>query len=172
MRLFIAINFTAATTARLRALRDELSAHSVRGSFSRDKNLHLTLVFLGECDRQQCRTVEAAMNRANFTPFDVTIEQLGRFRRRDGSIWWAGVKESAPLLKLQHDLCARLIAAGFDLDTHDYRPHITLGRRVVTKAVPRPLEPFGERVERIDLMRSEQIDKVLTYSSIYQTPAL
>lgn len=48
MRLFIAINFSAETRKRFIALREELRSRSLRGSFTHDENLHLTLAFIGE----------------------------------------------------------------------------------------------------------------------------
>ena len=53
MRLFIAINFNTETCTQLLALRDELRIESQRGSFTAPENLHLTLVFLGECDEDR-----------------------------------------------------------------------------------------------------------------------
>jgi hypothetical protein len=38
----------------------------------------------------------------------------------------------------------------------------------VTDAVPWQIEPFGEMVYKIDLMKSERINGKLTYTSIYR----
>ena len=64
MRLFIAINFSDGTRSGLIELRETLRARSERGNFSLDENLHLTLVFLGECDARQTAAVKAAMGEA------------------------------------------------------------------------------------------------------------
>jgi len=168
MRLFIAINFTNETKNKLLALRGELRSHCTRGNFSLPENLHLTLAFLDECDAKQTAAAKAAMDAAGFEPFDVLIENVGYFKRDGGDIWWAGVKESKPLLKLQSDLTDRLITAGFDLENRRYSPHITLGREVVTDTAPRQITPFGETVYKIDLMKSERVQGKLTYTSIYQ----
>jgi len=85
MRLFIALNFTDETHARLLALRDGLRAHSTRGNFSLPENLHLTLAFLGECDAQQAAAAKKAMSAVELAPLDITIDRVGRFRR-DGGI--------------------------------------------------------------------------------------
>jgi len=166
MRLFIAINLHDTTRSHLLALQDELRARSERGNFSLPENLHLTLAFLGECDRKQTDTVKSVMDDASFDPFSLTIDRIGRFKRDSGDIWWASGKAHEILLTLQRDLTAKLTALGFALDIRKYSPHITLGREVATMARPWQVEPFGETVTRIDLMKSERIGGKLTYTSI------
>jgi 2'-5' RNA ligase len=73
MRLFIAINFNTETRMQLLALRDELRIRSRRGSFTVPENLHLTLVFLGECDEAQTSSVKKVMSTINFEPFPICI---------------------------------------------------------------------------------------------------
>jgi len=179
MRLFIAINFNNDTRSRLLALRDELQSKSVRGRFSLPENIHLTLAFLGECDGIQATTVESVLDTVNFIQFDIAVDCIGRFpgvsakpasrggSRNGGDIWWAGLRESKPLIALQRDLTERLIAAGFSLDKRKYNPHVTLGREVKTDDAPRSIEPFGETVTKIDLMKSERVNGKLTYTAIY-----
>ena len=180
MRLFIAINFKNETRSNLLALRDELRGKSRRGNFSAPENLHLTLVFLGECDGKQTTTIKSVLETIRFEPFDVAVDCVGRFpgthakpaswggRRDGGDIWWAGLSENRSLIALQRELNEKLIAAGFALERRKYSPHITLGREVVTDIKPWDIEPFGETVSLIDLMKSERVDGKLTYTSIYR----
>jgi len=171
MRLFIAINFNSETRLGLLALRDELRSRSERGNFVKPDNLHLTLAFLGECDAARTRAAKSVMDTISFTPFEISIERLGCFRRESGDVWWAGLSESGQLSALQGELTDKLIAAGFSLDRRRYSPHVTLGREVVTGAAPRQIEPFAETVRAIDLMKSERIDKKLVYTSIHSVGA-
>ena len=168
MRLFVAFNFNDRTRGGLLALRDELRSGAGRGSFTLPENLHLTLVFLGECDMRQASSAKAAMDAVRFEPFDLTIGRVGRFGGRDGgAIWWAGVCVDEPLSELHRALTDNLAGAGFTLDKRKFSPHITLGRKVVTDAAPRRVEPFGEEVRKIDLMKSERIEGRLTYTPIH-----
>ena len=176
MRLFIAINFCDETIGRLLSLRDELRAEAVSGRFSAPENMHLTLVFLGECDARQTAAVRAAMDAVDFEPFPIRIERVGRFKRDGGrgagpaksvATWWAGVQEGKELLGLQRNLNEKLIGAGFALDTRRYSPHITLGREIVTDTAPWQVTPFGETVVSIELMKSERINGKLTYTAIH-----
>ena len=171
MRLFIAVNFNETTRAQLMAMRDELRSRSERGNFSLPENLHLTLAFLGECDARQASAAKSAMDATVFKPFPVAVERIGRFRRDGGDLWWAGLKESKQLSDLQGALAEELIAAGFSLDKRRFSPHTTLGREVATTARPWPIEPFGETVGSIDLMKSERVGGKLTYTAIYTKAA-
>jgi len=65
MRLFIAINFNDSTRDKLRGLRDDLRGRAASGNYSKDENLHLTLVFLGECGAQQTSTITDIMDAVN-----------------------------------------------------------------------------------------------------------
>ena len=168
MRLFVAINFNNDTRSRLLALRDELRGKSQRGNFSAPENLHLTLAFLGECDTEQTAAVKSVLSTFSFEPFDIEVDSIGRFKRDGGDIWWAGLRENKPLIALQRELTEKLIAAGFILERRKYSPHITLGREVETGEKPWQIEPFGETVNLIYLMKSERIKGKLTYTSIYR----
>jgi len=168
MRLFIAINFNDITKGKLIALRDEFRSRSKRGNFSLPENLHLTLAFLGECDTWQTAAVKTAMDEITFASFDLTINRVGQFKRDVGDIWWAGVQENKSLIDLQRELTDMLVSAGFSLDKRKYNPHITIGREVVTDAVPWQIESFGETVSEIDLMKSERIGGKLVYTAIHK----
>ena len=170
MRLFIAINFTTETKNKLLALRDRLRAASNQGNFSLPENLHLTLAFLGECTAKEADVTKSVMNSIELKPFDLMIDQIGCFKRNDGDIWWAGVQESKDLLDLQRDLVSSLTAAGFTMEKRKYSPHITLGRKVMTDTAPRQINPFGETITNIDLMKTERIGGKLTYTAIHRIP--
>ena len=74
-------------------------------------------------------------------------------------------------MALQRELTEQLLTMGFALERRRYNPHITLGREVVTDAAPWKMEPFGEVVSRIDLMKSERLQGKLTYTAIYSREA-
>jgi 2'-5' RNA ligase len=166
MRLFIAINFNTETCERLIALREELRLRSHSGRFSLDDNLHLTLAFIGEVSPKKVEKIETVMETVAFEPFTATAERVGTFSH--GTLWWVGLREDKPLMDLQHEVEHKLALCGFEMDGRSYNPHITLGREVVTDSKPWQIEPFGETVSTIDLMKSERINSKLTYTSIYE----
>ena len=48
MRLFIAINLSSAMKGSLIRMQDALYDRGVRGNYTSEENLHLTLAFIGE----------------------------------------------------------------------------------------------------------------------------
>ena len=53
------------------------------------------------------------------------------------------------------------------LEKRKYSPHITLAREVVTDIKPWTIEPFSEKVNTIELMKSEHINGKLTYTAMF-----
>jgi len=70
-------------------------------------------------------------------------------------------------MDLQREVEYKLALCGFEMDGRKYNPHITLGREVVTNVTPWKIEPFGETIGAIDLMKSERINGKLVYMAIY-----
>ena len=168
MRLFIAINFNEDTRARLVALRDELRFRSECGNFSLPENLHLTLAFLGECSARQMAGAKDSLDFLQFAPLSIMIERIGNFQ---GGLWWAGVKLTTQLLGLQRELSDALKKRGFALENRKFSPHITIGRNIITDVMPWSIEPFGETIGAISLMKSERVNGKLNYTKIHSKPA-
>ena len=170
MRLFIAINFRTEIKTGLLALCDELRSHTQRGNFTAPENLHLTLAFIGEVNPKKVETIKAIMDTVTFAPFTATIDRLGTFSR--GTLWWAGLHEDNKLMNLQREVEHKLALCGFEMDGRKYNPHITLAREVLTNVKPWQIQPFGETVSTVDLMKSERVNGKLTYTAIYGKDAV
>jgi len=171
VRLFVAVNFDDEVRGDLTAVVDELRRRSSKGTFTRPGNLHLTLVFLGECDQRQMEAARAAMDAVAFEPFRLCVEGFGSFKRRDGDVWWAGVARNESLSRLQADLIVQLRDVGFDLEGRKYKPHVTLGRRIVLDTSTGQGGLLGvsvsQPVHHIELMQSERIGGKLVYTPLY-----
>ncbi|MDR1834467.1 MAG: RNA 2',3'-cyclic phosphodiesterase [Fusobacteriaceae bacterium] len=169
MRLFIAINFPVEIKESLQTLINELHDNSFSGTFSTVQNLHLTLAFLGECDGRETALVKSVLKRLEYESFSLTFGKTGRFRREEGDVRWIGVRKNEALARLQRDLTDRLREAGFRPDEREFRPHVTLGRRVNLRQGYSPQEPapLTFDVISVELMKSERIQGKLTYTAVY-----
>jgi len=169
MRLFIAINFPDEIKTIIAKVRDSIKDNAIRGSFSFDENLHLTLVFLGECDFRQTEIIKSVMNETKFSNFTLTTDKVGFFKRDGGDIWWISLKENRPLSDLQANLTNNLISRGFNLDSRKYTPHITFGRQVKLPAgfVRPEIQNVNFNISSIELMKSERINGKLTYTPVF-----
>jgi 2'-5' RNA ligase len=167
MRLFIAINFNEKTRAKLATIQRNIRSQAPRGRFPNPANFHLTLVFLGECDDEQLKAAQGVLSSTLFTPFELSFERVGCFRRRGGDLWWAGIALTRELQQIQADLSSRLQAAGFVLDSRPFQPHVTLARQINQSVdIPAPF-PFSETVRSIELMESTRINGRLTYKPLF-----
>jgi 2'-5' RNA ligase len=177
MRLFTAILFDQEIKASLYDTVEELKLISRGGTFTERENLHLTVNFIGETKRLEevKEAMHTAVEASKAEIFPLGIQGFGSFKRREGDIYWIGVERNDVLWRLQKELVKKLKAAGFyEIDDRDYKPHLTLGRRIKTpqtfdfKTFEAGITPLQMKVERISLMKSERIEGRLTYTEIYQ----
>ena len=88
MRLFIAINLSDAMKDSLINTQNALYDLGVRGKYTSEENLHLTLAFIGEYPNAE--PVLDALSSVSFRPFELSLEGMGRF----GDLWWAGIQDA------------------------------------------------------------------------------
>lgn len=166
MRLFIAINFTEDVKNCLSEAVGKLEECSVSGNFTQRENLHMTLVFLGEV-RDMMPAIHV-MDRHLDKKTELTVSGLGSFRREQGDIYWAGVKENPMLKKYYRKLCAALKKEGFRIEDRQFRPHITLGRQVILRREPNILiSDITMPVDSISLVKSERVNGRIRYTEVY-----
>ena len=152
-------------------IRDSIKEAAFRGNFTLTENLHLTLVFLGECDAQQAEAVKSILDEIKFSEFTLSLDKVGYFKRDGGNTWWVGLKENKSLLGLQTDLSERLRQKGFNLESRKYLPHVTIGREVKMRPgfiLPEILQ-IGFNVKSIELMKSERKNGKLIYNIVKMT---
>ena len=76
MRLFIAIQFTDRIKNALSYLQQDMRDCGLKGNYTRDENLHLTLAFIGEYGNPD--EVLDALDSLDFEPFRLTaVEAMG-----------------------------------------------------------------------------------------------
>lgn len=166
MRLFIAIGLAQAVKEEIIDLQNRLYDAGIRGNYSPEENLHLTLAFIGEVPNEE--PVLDALNTVQFLPFALELEGIGSF----GDTWWIGVKDSAALEAVVRRLRRALSEAEIPFDRKKFRTHIT----VLRKATPLPgskndfskgsLKPVGMTVEAISLFRSDRGRHGMIYTEI------
>lgn len=177
MRLFIAILFDEEIKASLYDTVEEMKLSARRGTFTEKENLHLTVNFIGETKRldEVKEAMRTAVEASKAESFPLVIQGFGHFKRTEGDIYWVGVERNDVLWRLQKELVKKLRQAGFyEIDDRDYKPHLTIGRRVRvgqafdSKVFEAGIRPLQMKVKRISLMKSERVEGRLTYTEIHQ----
>lgn len=173
MRLFIAINFEERVKKQISNLIDELRKTSTQGKFVNEEHMHLTLEFLGEIEKDKVDIIKTVLNSINISAFTIELSNIGYFKRREGNIYWLGIKENKSLLELQSNIHKSLTEHGFTLEDRPYKPHITLGRKVIMNEDfnPNSLTSFVNdiniKVNSVELMKSENMKGKLMYTITY-----
>ncbi len=160
MRLFVAICLSDGMKDALIAAQNGMYDRGVRGSFTPEENLHLTLAFIGEVP--DAEPVLEALEGVRFTPFELTLEGLGCF----GDLRWAGLRDSAPLEAVARRLRRALAEHDIPFDKKRFSPHITLIRRASGPMAGAELKAVSMSVTSISLMRSDRGRSGMIYTEI------
>ena len=173
MRLFIAINFEGKLKDAIQDIIQDIKKHSKKGRFVKNEHMHLTLEFLGDIQPDKVDLIKEAMEKVTCQTFTLQLSKIGYFKRRGGSIYWIGFQKSQSLLKMQKNLHNLLLKKGFKLEDREYRPHLTIGRKVIMNKNFNPdkyiesLEKLDITVDKIDLVKSEHIEGKLKHTVIF-----
>ncbi len=160
MRLFVAVNLSDEMKDALTAAQNELYDRGVRGNYTPEENLHLTLAFIGEYP--DAGPVLDALSAVRFAPFALTLDGLGCF----GDLWWAGVKDSAALENAARSVRRALAEREIPFDRKRFSPHVTLLRRASGKLPGIGLRPASMTVGAVSLMRSDRGKNGMIYTEL------
>ena len=160
MRLFLAIRLSVEMKDALLSVQDRLYELGIRGSFTREENLHLTLAFIGEYP--DADTVLDALSAFSFTPFELTLGGLGCF----GDLLWAGMKDSVALAAAVRRIRRALSDRDIPFDRKRFTPHITLIRRVTGKIPGIEVPAVSMTVDSVSLMRSDRGRNGMIYTEL------
>ena len=166
-RLFLGLELNDEARRALDAVRHELQTAGVIGKFHDSSLYHLTLVFLGNLPFEAVPAIEQTMHSVHAAPFDLTLSSLGTFK--NGSILWAGVKESPALTDYQRRLAQALHDADFAFGEGEYRPHITLARQVKTDVPAIEIPEVTFPAHHATLFESTRVNGALTYLPLYRS---
>ena len=101
-------------------------------SWTPERNLHITLKFLGEIDPGRVGEICSLLGRTGecVSPFEFSVGEPGGFPTlRAPRVLWIGIREPLELVgKLQENMENVLSGAGFPREERPFHPHITVGR--------------------------------------------
>ncbi len=175
MRLFTAILFDKGVSDEILTRTEKLS-QLCRGRFIPPQSMHITLSFIGETER--VKEIMDAMDALRAPCFDYTIRGLGRFKRSDGDILWAGIDGSTAMKTTQRLLADELMSRGFCPEERQFKPHITLVRRAAISddnyytAKHIFCTGIAAHAKKISLMKSERKNGQMVYTEIYKRELL
>ncbi len=125
MRLFVAINFPNGIKDQLAALKTNLPT----ARWVNRQQMHLTLFFIGETEREDAARM--ALSRIKAAPFPLNLAGVGSFpedKLKAPRVLWVGIRPQPALDQFQAQGTRALIEAGFKAEDRPFAPHITLAR--------------------------------------------
>ncbi|WP_020468185.1 RNA 2',3'-cyclic phosphodiesterase [Zavarzinella formosa] len=134
IRTFIAFAVPGRIAGEIVDLQRELAVDHEGVKWMMEKELHLTLLFLGEVDELDLVSVCRAVKKiaAKHPSFALDVTGMGGFpNKRRPKVLWAGIGGEGidNLLALHKELEAALMEIGcYRREERAYTPHLTLGR--------------------------------------------
>lgn len=183
MRLFVSVDLPDELAEPVADLQAEFADASGL-SFTNPEQVHVTLKFLGDVDASRVPDLERelanAVDDANVGPFTVRYGGLGVFPSLEYiSVLWLDVEAGGDELTALHEAIeARTTAMGFDPESHDFTPHVTLarmehagGKSLVQERVRERDPTVGETtVEAIHLTESTLTADGPAYETVTRLP--
>ncbi|GMR07739.1 MAG: RNA 2',3'-cyclic phosphodiesterase [Gammaproteobacteria bacterium] len=130
IRLFFALWPSEAMQKTLR----QISEGVIVGDGGRavpQKNIHMTLHFLGDVSIDVMPCLEQAASRVSARPFELTVDLL-EYRQRLQMLWAMPADTPAALYQLVEDLYHELSGCDIKLEPRRYLAHMTLMRKLYT----------------------------------------
>ena len=168
IRAFIALDISRKVLSEIDNFVSEVEGRLPGARWVNLQNLHLTLRFLGESEEGTLtalsRTVESVG--ARYRPFTLELRGVGFFPNpRRPRVFWAGVYEPSGVLgELHNEIEASARKHGFEPETRNFAPHLTLARF----RNPRPHRGFVEVGQEFEgkVFGVSPIGEVVLYRSI------
>ncbi|HEY5584885.1 MAG TPA: RNA 2',3'-cyclic phosphodiesterase [Ruminiclostridium sp.] len=173
MKVFFAIEFEEEVKEYLFSIKEDIKQHCTAGNFTLKENFHLTLRFIGEQSQSQTEQLIAALKEtaANMPTFELMLNKLGKFDKRNRKIIWVGLQKSQEVEALYSKLESVLAKHGYQKEDRNFSPHITLAREVRLEgfeemANKEVVNNLAIKARAISLMESKRIDNKLCYMPI------
>lgn len=173
LRIFLAVEITAAIRARTAELIESLAATTADVKWVESHNLHVTLKFLGDVHERDimdlCEAVEAGA--AKVSPFALEIRGAGAFptAARPRTVW-LGAGDGTEQMVVLHDRVEDALAElGYREEHRRFQTHLTIGR--VRGGGPGIAELGTQLQQHADFVAGRMtVDKVTVFASTL-TPA-
>lgn len=178
LRSFIAIDLSEPVSAELAEFQRELKKCGPDVRWTRPENIHLTLKFLGDIEKERADEIAEKLKGvcAGLSGFSLRISGTGVFPdRRSPRVLWAGVELNDEIIRLRKAVEDTAASLGFEREKRRFSPHLTLGRfrsSRCNKEVVEIIEASSEKmfgiieVDSVLLMRSDLGPKGAKYTKI------
>jgi len=129
IRTFIAIDIEV--SQKIKDLITELKQTGINAKIVDTKNMHLTLKFLGDTDKNLVDQIESAIQESvkEIDPFDIKLKNVGVFPNTNYiKVLWIGIQDKGTLKDAAKEIDERLNKIGFKKERREFSAHLTIAR--------------------------------------------
>lgn len=163
MRVFFALVINEKSKKRIYQLQTE-KLKECGGKFTESSNFHLTLVFVGEVEKEKIKSLLDIANDENISSFSMMGKHIDCFQKKK-KIIWIGVETPTLIEEYVKRIEEKVRLLGFSIEKREYIPHVTLMRGATTLPQNTDASVLIE-FERLALMESVNIDEKLIYREV------
>ncbi|MFO8052937.1 MAG: RNA 2',3'-cyclic phosphodiesterase [Candidatus Omnitrophota bacterium] len=177
MRTFIALNLTDEIKAKIKEVTDKLEDLPIKAKWVNNKNLHITLKFLGDINQEQLDIIKKIIAdiSCQYNSFELHLKSFGFFPNpKKPRVFFISFSSDKILEALVEVLRKRLNQIGFKKDKK-FRSHITLARIKSLKNINQLTEKINQlkvegkfKVDKISLFKSTLTQKDPIYQEIFK----
>ena len=128
MRVFIAVEISDVDILKkIQRFQENLQ---IDAKPTKIDQIHFTLQFLGEIDKEKCEKVKDLLRTITFSQFDLSLKGVGGFPNlKNPRVIWIGIdkKGAEKLVELTKKIQMKLTSLGFEKDKK-FKPHLTVFR--------------------------------------------
>ena len=155
MRQFIALTFNSSFKEELVHIMDNLKEEGIQGKYYNPDNLHMTLAFFGETNRQD--KIMEIIQSIPFPEITIIINRIGHFKK----IYWVGIQENSELDTYVNTLRNALKEHNIPFDEKPFYPHITILRKA--EEGDRTLQEVSTKDIKVELLQAHYLEEGLKY---------
>lgn len=183
MRAFIAIELSDDIRSTLSQIQSRLKYSGADIKWVEEKNIHLTLKFLGEINEDRCKKIIALLDDIGrlTRPFEINLKDIGTFPDMDNpKVIWVGLDRGAVESKLLAERIDDALAGiGFEKESRQFAAHLTIGRARSQKnkeALKQTLSTYSlkliagpQLIDHITLFQSTLTPKGPVYTKLHES---
>ena len=128
MRVFIAVEISDVDILKkIQRFQENLQ---IDAKPTKIDQIHFTLQFLGEIDKEKCEKVKDLLRTITFSQFDLSLKGVGGFPNlKNPRVIWIGIdkKGAEKLVEMTKKIQMKLTSLGFEKDKK-FKPHLTVLR--------------------------------------------
>ncbi|MDD5331227.1 MAG: RNA 2',3'-cyclic phosphodiesterase [Candidatus Nanoarchaeia archaeon] len=128
MRVFVAVEVPEEIRRQIFDLQRSISSKEARVRWVAKKNIHLTLVFLGELSEKKVEEVKEVLKNIKHKKFKIYVDEIGFFPNKSNpNVVWVGLEPEKEILELQNKVDGELLSYSMGKD-QKFKAHVTIGR--------------------------------------------